>query len=292
MNKFIVALITVVFFFCGKTKPTTIKNHTKKIKMVKTKENILKELDKVFNDMYSNYNSIRGTSDIKFNFFLDLEHGYSETAGSKIHLFGDKENWAIVFEKVGYSTRGGQIESELNFVGNCVNYKNENNDLTNTEYISLISANELERIEMPENEDGDFFEMVNPKIKEVKVRGEFIPIETNQYEYLKRNIKLVDSDNPNGYVNFGNLARYIYSTQPMKLCATPEELKTMLPKNIPYLMTIDKFHFESSYEKKNIPSSQETYNLIADILVSLNKSLWKPKEKPNNEWYNWESGNL
>ncbi len=134
--------------------------------------------------------------------------------------------------------------------------------------------------------------MVNPKIKSVKVRNEIIQIENDKTKYLKYHIKLVDKDNPRGNISFGNLARYLYATQSEKFCATQSEIKTMLPKDIPFILTIDKFHYQSAYDPKNIPSRQETYNLIADILVSLDRNLWKPKEKTNNEWYNWKSGHL
>jgi len=57
-------------------------------------------------------------------------------------------------------------------------------------------------------------------------------------------------------------------------------------------MTIDEFHFVSVYQKSNPPSQQETYKLLAKILVTRDTANWKPTQKPNNSWKNWESGNL
>ena len=57
-------------------------------------------------------------------------------------------------------------------------------------------------------------------------------------------------------------------------------------------MTIDEFHFVSAYEKTNPPSHQETYKLLAKILVTRDTTNWKPTQKANNSWKNWESGNL
>lgn len=210
-----------------------------------------------------------------------------------VHLFGDKNNWAIVFEKIGYSEAAGEVQSELNFIGNCINYKKENNGqrevLSNTTYITLISGQELEKIQMPENDSEDYFEMINPKTKKVKVRNKQVTITLDATTYAKYKIKLVDSNNPKGFVSFGNLARYLYATQPKSFCANPNEIRSMLPKNLPFIMTIDKFHFKSSYDPKNLPSTQELYIQIADVLMSLDSTLWKPTKQPNNEWYNWES---
>ena len=57
-------------------------------------------------------------------------------------------------------------------------------------------------------------------------------------------------------------------------------------------MTIDEFHFVSAYEETNQPIQQETYKLMAKVLTTRDTTNWKPKQKPNNSWKNWESGNL
>jgi hypothetical protein len=50
-------------------------------------------------------------------FFMDLEHGYSHTANSRLSLFADDTNRANVFEKSGYANRALDIELELNLFG-------------------------------------------------------------------------------------------------------------------------------------------------------------------------------
>ena len=69
-------------------------------------QKILEELDDDSNNPY--------------RFMPDLEHGYFYTAGSRITLFGDENRWAFVFEKSGYSNRGGSVDIELNYFGNCL----------------------------------------------------------------------------------------------------------------------------------------------------------------------------
>lgn len=62
--------------------------------------------------------------------------------------------------------------------------------------------------------------------------------------------------------------------------------------DLPKLMTINSFHYHSVYDKSVPPSTQETYKLIARVLVTRDTMNWKPTQKPNNHWTNWESGNL
>lgn len=75
------------------------------------------------------FNSIPGKDypggkpgDMKYHFFLDLEHGYCLTAGSRIHLYADELGWAIVPEKSSYQNGRMTAEAELNYVGNCLQY--------------------------------------------------------------------------------------------------------------------------------------------------------------------------
>ena len=81
-------------------------------------------------------------------------------------------------------------------------------------------------------------------------------------------------------------------TNPQLLCATETELRRLIPNDLPKIMTINDFHYSSTYDKSNPPSQQETYQLIAKVLTTGDSSHWKPTEKPNNSWKNWESGHL
>jgi hypothetical protein len=51
------------------------------------------------------YYPARKKGDLTYGFWLDLEHGYCETVGSRIHLYADEDRWAVVAEKSGYANR-------------------------------------------------------------------------------------------------------------------------------------------------------------------------------------------
>jgi len=84
-------------------------------KMEFTENEILEKVDLVFKGIPTDDYPQGNKEDIKYNFFLDLEHGYCVTAGNKIHLYADKNRWAIVFEKCGYQNRGDDAEIELQY---------------------------------------------------------------------------------------------------------------------------------------------------------------------------------
>jgi len=261
-----------------------------------TETEILDKLDMAFNGICGNEYPEGEPGDVKYNFFLDLEHGYCLTAGSRIHLYADESRWAIVLEKSGYQNGRMTAEAELNYVGNCIQYSvaqyPTGNYITNTQEVILIDAAEFERIENKEGEEMETFERIGKHITEIQVRDSFVPFDSNPENYEKVGIHIQSDDNPNHLIGFGDFVRYLHETNPQLLCATESELRRLIPNDLPKIMTINDFHYSSTYDKSNPPSQQETYQLIAKVLTTGDSSHWKPTEKPNNSWKNWESGHL
>jgi hypothetical protein len=261
-----------------------------------TENEILEQLDLAFQGIPNQYYPSGRPQDIKYAFFLDLEHGYCETAGSRIHLYADSTRWAIVFEKSGYQNRGFLAEIELNYVGNCINYPvteyPERNYITNSANITLIEAAEFERIENKQGTEMETFELIDPNIKTIKVRDTVISFDNDYRNYEKVGVPVREYDNPRKLVGFADLVRYLNETNRSIVSATKEDIQQHIPKDLPWLMTIDAFHFVSAYDKENPPDKQETYQLIARVLVTRNTKNWQPTKPANNLWKNWESGNL
>ncbi len=260
-----------------------------------TEHDILSELDGAFYKKVSKYYPVGTPDDIKYIFFLDLEHGYCETAGSRIHLYADSENWAIVFEKSGYQNRGDYSGIELDYIGNCIKYTTEKSNeytyISNMEIIPLITGEEYERIRNKEGAEDEQFELISDSVRFVRVRDKLINIEYDPQLFIKMGV-IGEYDNPRNLMSYGGLVRYLNDTQPSVIQSTEPEIKAQLLKDIPKIMTLDEFHYFSIYNEDNLPSKQELFQLIAKILVTRDSTLWKPTKEPNNHWSNWESGNL
>ncbi|MEM6687314.1 MAG: hypothetical protein AAF617_16160, partial [Bacteroidota bacterium] len=146
-----------------------------------TEKEILNELDLTFQGIPSENYPIGRKGDIVYSFFLDLEHGYCDTAGSRIHLFADDNNWVMVLEKSGYQDRATRAEIDLCYIGNCIKYHIESyperNYISNLARVVLISHKEFERIENRNGSDMEQFELINPKIDTIQIRNSEIPIE-------------------------------------------------------------------------------------------------------------------
>ncbi|PWU04299.1 MAG: hypothetical protein C5B52_01695 [Bacteroidetes bacterium] len=260
-----------------------------------TEEEILEQLDLAFTGSINQYFPPGNPDDIKYNFFLDLESGYCNTAGSRIHLFAGSNNWAIVFEKSGYQNRGFSADIELIYVGNCVKYPVQDyqvrNYITNAVFLTLIDPSEFERIQNKVGSRMETFELVGQDITEVKIRNEFIPFEKDYRKYEEVGIVIREQENPNKLIAFEDVLRYLHETDPISISAKDQEIRLCIPKDLPKLLSINDFHFSSIFGDL-LPSKHETYQLIAKVLVNLDVKFWKPTLSPNNSWKNWESGHL
>lgn len=285
---------TLIIFLVFTLTACSLRQDLKKMNV--TEKEILNKLDLAFNGIPADDYPEGNSGDIKYNFFLDLEHGYCETAGNKIHLYADKNRWAIVFEKCGYQNRAGAAEIELNYVGNCVDYPvdkyPERNYITNSSRVILITPDEYDRIRNKEGKDLEDFELISPKATDITIHGHKEEIEHDSTKYIALGILPRNFNNPQSLIGYGDIVRYFSDTKPELVSATELEIKEHIPHDLPKLMTIDAFHFESSYSKSILPGSQETYLLIAKVLATRDTTFWKPTLKPNNHWTNWESGNL
>lgn len=270
--------------------------HTKKKLMHYKETEILSELDYAFHGKESPNFPAGNPEDTKYNFFIDLENGYSYLAGSKIHVYGDANNWAIVFEQNGYHTRQVKVNLDLIYVGNCINYiieeHHDRNYISNQNTITLIESSELNRIQNKNGNEMENFELIDLETKQIKIRNKTLAFNNNHEDYKKIGILIRDYDNPNNLIGFEDMVRYIHETEPNILEADEFEIRKHIPKNLDKIMTLNDFHYVSSFEDDLSPSKQETYQMIAKVICKLGANEWKPTKKANNNWRNWEPGNL
>lgn len=235
-----------------------------------------------------------------YHFFIDFEHPYFYTAGSRLTLFADENRWAIVFEKSGYSTGNNCGEIELTYFGNCLRNLQSgiDGDTTTSNMKSVILINDTD---MAEIGAGEFMGLVAKEKNQIKVRGTMLNIEQYSSKYIDKGISPRNYDNPKNLLDFYSLIRYLDEENPVIFKATDKELRMCLPEDLPHLMQIDKWHHKAYKKYKKMtspteyeyavmgkkPSEYETYKMIADVLVTRDVTRWTPTLTPNNNWRNW-----
>ncbi|MEJ0106252.1 MAG: hypothetical protein WDO19_28505 [Bacteroidota bacterium] len=245
-------------------------------------------------------NYLEETDHETYHFFIDFEHPYFYTAGSRLTLYADEKRWAIVFEKSGYSTGNSCGEIEFAYFGNCLKNLQSGipGDITtsNIKQAILIHNTDLEQID-----EGEFEELVAKGKNQISARDTYLTIEQDPSKYTGKGIMPRKYNNPKGLFDFYSLIRFLDEAHPNIFRATDQELRQCLPGDLPMLMQIDEWHHEAYTKYKHLtspteyqykvigkkPGDYETYNMIADILVSGDISKWKPTLEPNNNWRNW-----
>lgn len=228
-----------------------------------------------------------------YKFFPKLDHPLSYPISSKIHLYGDDKRWAIVFEIVNYNTNGYNIVIDKYYFGNCVNYKDMSKNSpkeTNYDFTQILSEFDLMKVM-------DEMGYIKKDASSLIIRGKRINIEHNLSIYATKDIKGYDFQIPYSNLDVVACMRLINENNNGLFNATQVELKKYLPKDIPEILTINKWHHKNyeSFGNKFIgdkPSSYETFQLIAKVLVTKQKGLYNPKLNSNNDWRNWpKAGN-
>lgn len=162
--------------------------------------------------------------------------------------------------------------------------------ICNTKFLILSSEEELNKIKTG-------FE-VSPNASVIKIRGKEFPIEHDINIYKLNNIPWQEYDTTNKAIDLPSLTRMLNFKYPEVFNSTTEELRTCLPKDLPQIMTINEwYHTECNKvigfeDKVPLVSANETFKLIAEVLVSKDTTKYKPTLKPNSDWRNWKSGNL
>jgi hypothetical protein len=229
-----------------------------------------------------------------YKFFLDLDHGYVYTASSHITLFADEQRWAIVMEKTGFNPRGGNVPLELDFFGNCLHgldTAGSNGQFTcNTKFLEVIQGQEMERI-------GTGEELVRRSVDSIAIRDQRVLIDQDNSHYEAIGIETRFTDNQDKLLSLEGLVRYLSEKHPDLFRANDRELRTCLPNDLPRLMTIDRWVHPKDLGLGDgpgaRPSTYETFQTIAKILVTRDTSLWKEPAAPNNDWrFHPEAGSL
>jgi hypothetical protein len=256
--------------------------------------------------------------------FITLEHPYIYTIDSRLDIFrGDNYRWAIVSEVLGYNPRGGAISIEIKYFGNCLINLEGNGDLLYNYYLVYpIDDNNFNA-----STEG---EAILPDANFWLVRGEEVKLLHDSKNYINAGIEL--SEYEPGEIRIEEAARLSVPKYQDFFRATDNELFKSIPTNLRKILVIDEwYHKEFSQidspleivdiqsvfnnanqemkaamqaqlenNKKwntemweNRPSSYETWQQIAEVIVTSDPSKYKPTLKPNSHWNNWpEAGAL
>jgi hypothetical protein len=229
-----------------------------------TEKEILKQLDDCAED---------------FTFPM-LDNGYVYLANTKLSAFRDENRWVIIIEVVGFNYRGGGhngIDNGLHVFGNCLNYQAG----TRNENFLFLTENAIDKNTFDEEEEFH----LNPNTDVFLLRGKEHRICHDRKKYEQIGIELEDKESINAF----EFLRFLTHETPNSFWATEKEIRERIPIDIPKIIELKEW-FHPDLANEEIPSKNETFKQLAQVLVSGNTIFYNPKKKPNTHWRNWLEG--
>lgn len=216
---------------------------------------------------------------LDFNFPM-LDNGYVYPAGTRLTAYCDDKRWAMVIETIGFSYRGGGhngISNSMYIYGNCLDFEP---GLQNENFIWLTA----DAGDIPTFDDEEYF-YLNPECERFLLRDNELPVCHDRTVYQSHGIEPEDPDRINAF-EFLRLLDALYHDQ---LVATEGEIRKRIPEELPLIIKLDEW-YHPDVANQELPSENETFIQLGDVLISGDISCYKPTKQPNTHWENWPEG--
>lgn len=165
--------------------------------------------------------------------FLPLNHPYTYLIDTRLNLFRSDKDWAIAAEILGYSPRGGRIELNIYYHGNClVNLERYNNRDVNNYAVYPIDEESF-REAAPD-------ELLSPTTQSLLVRGIQLNLSHDKSEYERAGIKLVEFESDR--ITVDEVGRLLITRNEAVFRATDAELYKSIPQHLKKILVLNEWH--------------------------------------------------
>lgn len=228
-------------------------------------------------------NAYRGTPSSNYNGkyandFPTLEHGYLMVATPKIHLYRQENLWGVVFELPGLDVKQDIATSYLYYFGNNIEFSHstelENNVIMEHPLnLGIDEGSEDYAITAKDSDNNDLkYSLDSLEYENMGIFDKF-----NEIEHT---------------IDLEEIFLYFAEKHPEMVELTDEKIESHFKSSMTKILTITSFHHVSVEQVSFLPSTHETFQLIAKVISENDPSLWKPTLAPNNHWSNWMNGHM
>ena len=221
-------------------------------------------------------------------FFPMLDNGYVYLAATRLTLFRSARDWAMTIEVFGFSPRSGSPDIHIyTFGSNLVGRKLPRDYVSQNAYEQYMANNPYNesRFIYPMDDCWIEAEIASKSAGELLLRDRKIPIPTRK-ELLGMKIDLQDPDN----IMVFEVCRYLAATHRELVLATECELRGNVPSELTQILQLNEWNHPDVVDSNCRPGNSETFQQLADVLVTGEVSYYDPPLPPNTDWRNWPEG--
>lgn len=192
--------------------------------------------------------------------FLPLNHPYTCLIDTRLNLFRSDEDWAIAAEILGYNPRGGRIELNIYYHGNClVNLERYNSRDVNNYAVYPIDEESFQEA-APD-------ELLSPTAQNLLVRGIQLDLSHDKSEYERAGIELVEFEPDR--ITIDEVGRLLITRNEAIFRATDVELYKSIPQHLKKILALDEWHHKDfTVGPQKVMSAEDivsTYDLNQQI---------------------------
>lgn len=223
--------------------------------------------------------------------FPMLDNGYVYLAATRLSLYRSREDWAMVIEVFGFSPRSGLPDTHIHTFASTIAKRNPAQDYVSREAYERYLANN------PNNEshfvfpieEGDWLEgeVVAAIATGLTLRGRSIPM-PGHAAFERAGVGLERPPD----VQVQELCRVLAHEARDAVLATPDECRLNVPDELQPLLKLDEWAHPDVAQQTERPSRSETFQQLAQVLVSGDISEYRPTQPPNTHWRHWPMGGM
>lgn len=226
--------------------------------------------------------------------FPMLDNGYVYLAATRLSAYRSASDWAVAIEVFGFSPRAGLPDVHVyTFGSRLVRGKSPADYVTREAFDDYLAAN-------PHNESRFFYpvgegswqdpetdEVVSEDATVVPVRDQPVNVPRTS-ELAKYGIDPIEPPR----VQVFELCRFVAGAHRDAVLATPAERRASVPPELTELLILDQWNHPNVVEDTERPSGSQTFQQLAQTLITGDPSHYNPSLPPNTHWSHWPDGGL
>ncbi len=206
--------------------------------------------------------------------FPMLDNGYVYLAAIRLSLHRSASDWALVFERFGYSPRAGIPSLDVQTFASRPHRSDRAHD-------TFESVYPIDGGDWIDHDDG---ELIATGPRSLLLRGQPRPVPTAA-DYAAAGVELIDPERPHVF----ELCRCLAATCRDDVLATEAERRAHVPPACAQLLVLDDWH-HPDLVSGDLPSASPTFQQLAAALHTGDVSRYRPTAPGNTHWRHWPDG--
>lgn len=223
--------------------------------------------------------------------FPMLDNGYVYLAATRLSLHRSVVDWALVIEVFGFNPRAGIPDICVTTFGSRLHERDPRQKYVSAEayenYLANHPHNEyrfFHPIAAGDWEDEESLELVAGGATHVQLRHQELELPD---EVQLRAQGIERSEPPR--LTICELCRFLAASHRNEVLATPHERRVSVPPELVEVLVLEEWH-HPDLASDDRPSRSETFQQLAEVLVTGEVSRYQPTQAANTHWSNWPDG--